>query len=683
MRRGTGPVGAPPVAAGADLVTTAVVGGYLGSTCREMGLALTRNAISPIFIEGQDFSCAILDPGRELVAAANFDPSHLCSMAYAVDWAMLELGPDTVSAGDVVICNDPYRGGTHLPDVTMFSPVVVEGRLVAYAVTRAHHLDVGGMSPGSIPSGARDVAAEGIRIPPLKWQEGGRENPDVVEMILANVRLPEVQLSDFRAQVASLRTGEERVRRLCERYGVDAVLGAMDRLKDQSEAMMRAFIASIPDGVYSFTDYMDGDGNTPYRYAIRVEVTVEGDAAIVDFRGSSQQAEGAINLPFAMTASSVFNAFLQLAGKEIPFNHGCFRPISFRAPRGSIVNAQPLAPVFGCTTDTPLRVIDAITGALSEAVPDRVIAGSYGTCNCLAGSGTGPDGEPFLFWFFYEGGWGAASWRDGWNATPNQSANFRDYPVEIIESVYPLRCERVGLLPNSGGPGRFRGGLGTVHEFTFLSRTILSGFGDRHEISPYGLRGGRPGAGSRFLFRRAGSASWEGIERLTGNPSKFSGLVAEEGDSIMVVNGGGGGYGDPRTRDREALARDVREGLVSPEAAAEDYGFAPDPPAVEELGPTARTIPPPGPLRSCSDPPEEIGAVRPPAVADELAARARAALKEVAADYCHGRCPLRADPKRCPYYHPEALEFWPVGALKRWTARNCPLADRVLTRMGW
>lgn len=667
----------------ADLVTTAVVGGYLESTCREMGLALTRNAISPIFIEGQDFSCAVLDPDRELVAAANFDPSHLCSMAYAADWAVLDLGPEAISPGDVVICNDPYRGGTHLPDVTMFSPVVVEGGLVAYVVTRAHHLDVGGMSPGSIPSGARDVAAEGIRIPPLKWQQGGRENPDVVEMILANVRLPEVQLSDFRAQVASLRAGEERVRHLCERYGAATVIDAMARLQDQSEAAMRSFIASIPDGKYSFTDYMDGDGNTPYRYAIRVEVTIDGDSATVDFQGSSEQAEGAINLPFAMTASSVFNAFLQLAGKDIPFNHGCFRPIRFRAPRGSIVNAQPLAPVFGCTTDTPLRVIDAITGALAEALPDRVIAGSYGTCNCLAGSGTGRNGEPFLFWFFYEGGWGAASWRDGWNATPNQSANFRDYPVEIIESIYPLRCERVGLLPDSGGAGRSRGGLGTVHAFTFLARTVLSGFGDRHEIRPYGLRGGLPGAGSRFLFRRAGSEAWVGIERLTGHPSKFSGLVAEEGDSIMVVNGGGGGYGEPSARDPEALARDVREGLVSPEAAARDHGVTLGGPPVVEHGPTAGSIPPAGPALSCHSSPREIGQVRPSAPADELAQRARVALDEVGAGYCRSRCALRADPKRCPYYHPEALEFWPVAALRRWTARNCPIGERLLSRMGW
>jgi N-methylhydantoinase B/oxoprolinase/acetone carboxylase alpha subunit len=665
----------PMAATRADLVTTAVIGGYLESTCREMGLSLTRNAISPIFIEGQDFSCAIIDPARELVAAANYDPSHLCSMAYAADWAAIDLGADSIAPGDVVICNDPYRGGTHLPDVTMFTPIVFDDRLVAYAVTRAHQLDVGGMAPGSIPSGARDVAAEGIRIPPLKWQVDGRENPDVVDFVLANVRLPEVQLSDFRAQVASLRTGQERVRHLCGRYGPDVVLDAMAKLKDQSEAMMRSFLASVPDGAYTFADYMDGDGNTGYRYAIRASVTIAADEATVDFEGTSEQAEGAINSPFAMTASSVFNAFLQLAGTEIPFNQGCFRPIRFHAPRGSLVNPQPLAPVFGCTTDTPLRIIDTITGALAGALPGKVIAGSYGTCNCVAGSGTGLDDEPFLFWFFYEGGWGGASWRDGLSTTPNQSANFRDYPVEILETAYPIRVDRLALVPDSAGAGEHRGGVGTVHEFTFLARTILSGFGDRHEILPYGLAGGVPGAGSRFLLRRADSDAWTPMEEVAGNPSKFAGLVVEPGDSLMIVNGGGGGYGDPRRRPAEAVIADVREGLVTPEAARTAYGkdvTGVPIPATEQEDLAASL-----PLLTWESPLDEIGDVRPPAPHDDFASRAREALAKVEQGECRSRCPLRADPLRCPYYHPQALEFWTISALRRWTDRHCPIADRI------
>lgn len=665
----------------ADLVTTAVVAGYLESTCREMGLSLTRNAISPIFIEGQDFSCAIVDARRELVAAANYDPSHLCSMAYAADWAAIDLGADSIGPRDVIITNDPYRGGTHLPDVTMFAPVLFDDRVIAYAVTRAHQLDVGGMAPGSVPSGARDVAAEGIRIPPLKWHVDGRENLDVVEFVLANVRLPEVQLSDFRAQAASLRTGQERLHHLCERYGADVVVDAMGRMKDQSEALMRSFIASIPDGSYSFTDYMDGDGNTQYRYAIHVTVTVSDDEATVDFTGTSEQAEGAINSPFAMTASSVFNAFLQLAGTEIPFNQGCFRPIRFHAPRRSLVNPQPLAATFGCTTDTSLRVIDTITGALATAIPDRVIAGSYGTCNVVAGSGVGFDDEDFLFWFFYEGGWGGASWRDGLSTTPNQSANFRDYPVEIIETAYPLRCDRVALLRDSGGPGRYRGGLGTVHEFTFLARTVLSGFADRHEIRPYGLEGGEPGAGSRFLLRRAGTQTWMPMEEVAGNPSKFAGLVVEAGDGLMIVNGGGGGYGDPHERPAPELASDVEQGLVSAKQAETVYGSVP---SAEDgsVGEDGELMLPPLPTLTRESPAEEIGQVRPAASIDVFAERARDALGSVEQGFCRNGCPLQADPLRCPYYHPQALEFWTVSALKRWTIRFCPIKDSLLEELG-
>jgi N-methylhydantoinase B/oxoprolinase/acetone carboxylase alpha subunit len=665
-----------------DPVTRAVVRGYLESTCREMGTSLTRNAISPIFIEGQDFSCAIVDRGRELVAAANYDPSHLCSMAYAADWGCLELGADAIGPEDVVILNDPYRGGTHLPDVTMFAPVDVDGIRVAYVVTRAHHLDVGGIAPGSIPGGAREVFAEGLRIPPVRWQREGREDPAVVEFILTNVRLPEVQLSDFRAQAASLRTGTERIRRLCAKYGVQTIIAAMDALKDASEVAMRAFLRTIPPGVYRFTDYMDGDGNTPDAYAITARIDVGDGEAFVDFSGTSAQADGAINLPYAMTASSVFNAFLQLAGTGLAFNHGCFRPIRFHAPRGSLVNAQPPAPTFGCTTDTPLRVIDVIGGALAPALPGRAIAGSYGTCNCLAGSGTGGDGMPFLFWFFYEGGWGAARGRDGWNATPNQSANFRDYPVEILETAYPLRCDWRGLVPDSGGAGRTRGGLGTVHQFTFLAETILSGFGDRHRVRPYGLEGGQPGGGNRFLFRRAGVTDWAGIEEVVGDPAKFSGLIARPGDAIRIVNGGGGGMGNPAERPAAALRADLAEGLVSPAAARDAYQGVLDDVEVEAAGSDQAAVAIPTlvalvPVVDARTYPTLIGSIRQAPAASSLPLRAARARDDVGG-VCRESCPLGADPLRCPYWHPDALRFWSATALRRWTAANCPASSSLL-----
>ena len=525
----------------------------------------------------------------------------------------------------------------------MFSPLHVDGLLVAYVVTRAHHLDIGGMAPGSVPSGARDVFAEGLRIPPVYWQRAGEEVAQTVDWIMGNVRLPEVELSDFRAQVASLRTGQERLRELCDRYGVATVTASMDALKDQSERHMRAFISSIPDGVYRGSDLMDGDGNTPYRYEIRAEITVAGDQATIDFSGSSLQAEGSINLPFASTASAVYSGIIPLAGSEIAFNHGCFRPLRFVAPRGSIVNAQPPAPTFGCTTDGPLHVIEAMLDALAHAIPDRVIAGSYATCNVVAGSGTGHDGDPFLFWFFYEGGWGATSRRDGWNCTPNQSANFCDYPVEIIESVYPVRCDAIELLAGSGGAGRHRGGLGTAHEYTFLTRTNLSGFADRHELPPAGRLGGEDGAPSRFLLRRAGDADWAGVEDTAGNPSKFSNLIMEPGDSLRVENGGGGGFGPPADRDPAELATDLADGVATATPLA------------------ARPV-------------ATAEAVREKAPADHLAERARAVVEPHEQSVCRGVCPLQADPLRCPYHHERALAFWPATSLATWTRRHCSCA---------
>jgi N-methylhydantoinase B/oxoprolinase/acetone carboxylase alpha subunit len=666
------PVGDP------DPATVAVIRGYLEATSREMGVSLTRNAASPIFVEGQDFSCAILDGRRELVAAANFDPSHLCSMAFAADWAAIEVAA-TIGDDDVVVLNDPYRGGTHVPDVTMLSPVTVDGTLVAYVVTRAHHLDIGGMSPGSVPAGARDVFAEGLRIPPTFWERGGAEVPETVEWIMSNVRLPRVELSDFRAQVASLRTGQQRIRELCGRYGAGDVAASMDRIKDFSEQRMRALISEIPDGVYRSRDILDGDGNTSDRYAIRATITIAGSEATVDFTGSSRQADGSINLPFASTASAVYSAILPLAGTSVPFNHGCFRPLRFIAPRGSIVNAQPPAPTFGCTTDAPLHVIEAILGALGEAIPDRVIAGSYATCNILAGSGEHADGEPFLFWFFFEGGWGAAAGRDGWNCTPNQSANFRDYPVEVIESEYPVRCDTVTLLSDSGGAGRYRGGLGTAHEFTFLARTTLSGFGDRHELRPRGRSGGLPGAGSRVLIQRVGETEWRGVEEVAADPSKFSYLILEPGDRLRVENGGGGGFGDPAERDHTAVAADVADGLVSLDAATSDYGIAELPPPL----PAHRSSTGPHALSELTDesPDAVLGVIRAPAASIEFLPQVRAAVEQFEEPVCRGGCPLQADPLRCPYHHAHALEFWPIDALRSWTRQHCRLESELLPRL--
>jgi N-methylhydantoinase B/oxoprolinase/acetone carboxylase alpha subunit len=615
-------------------------------------------------------------------------------MAYAADWATFELGPEKIGPRDVVVLNDPYRGGSHVSDVTMFKPVHFEGALVGYVITRAHHLDLGGASPGSIPGGFREIFAEGLRIPPVRWIQDGEEVDEILEFILSNVRLPSIQVKDLRAQRASLNTAEDRLLRLCEKYGPQVVVGSIDSLLDQSERMMRSVIDDIPDGTYEFEDFMDDDGVRPEHYRIRVRVEVTGSEALVDFSGTSLQAEGAINSPYAMTASSTFNAFLQIAGPEVPFNHGCFRPVRIIAPRRSLVNPEPPGPTFGCTTDTPLRIIDCITGALAQAIPDLVIAGSYGTCNCLAGMGEDRAGAEFIFWFFYEGGWGAAQYRDGWNSTPNQSANFLNYPVEIIESQYPLICRQVELRPDSGGPGRYRGGLGTLHELEFGTQTVLSGFGDRHVLKPYGLFRGRPGAPNGFEFPARGTTGRERIDSPTKSSSKFANFIVERGNRIRILNGGGGGYGSPLDRTPQAVLRDVWDGLVSPESAYQDYGVvlrrdaasqwvvdleataqrrdelaagdSQDPVTYDEISLA---------VRAGKEP------VRAPAPRDDLGEKIRAALDGFEQAYCRTTCSKAAQPDLCPLYKDEALAFWTPYAFQQWVRRHCPLKANLLDRL--
>jgi N-methylhydantoinase B/oxoprolinase/acetone carboxylase alpha subunit len=683
----------PPVET--DPVTLAVIQGYLEATCREMGTSLVRNALSPIFIEGQDFSCAILDADRQLVAAANYDPSHLCSMAYAADWAVLELGPEKIGPADVVVLNDPYRGGSHVGDVTMFRPVYFEGALIGYVITRAHHLDLGGASPGSIPGGFREIYAEGLRIPPVRWIQNGEEVGEVLEFILSNVRLPSIQVKDLRAQLASLNTAEARLVRLCDKYGPEIVVSAIGSLLDQSEIMMRSVIEEIPDGSYEFEDFMDDDGVRPEHYRIRVRVEVAGSEALVDFSGTSVQAEGAINSPYAMTASSTFNAFLQIAGPDVPFNHGCFRPVRIVAPRRSLVNPEPPGPTFGCTTDTPLRIIDCITGALAQAIPERIIAGSYGTCNCLAGMGENRSGDEFIFWFFYEGGWGAARYRDGWNSTPNQSANFLNYPVEIIESQYPLICRRVELRPDSGGSGRHRGGLGTVHEIEFDTQTVLSGFGDRHVMKPYGLFSGQAGAPNGFEFIAYRAVEGQPIETPTSTSgSKFANFIVKRGECIRILNGGGGGYGSPLERIPEAVLGDVRDGLVSEQSANEDYGVVvlkgDSSDWIIDLDATSRRRA----ELTAKAARDQVGydevslairagkrPVREPAPPDLLGEKVREALAGFEWSYCRSTCPKLARAELCPLYKEEALAFWSAYAFQQWVRRHCPLKENLAGRL--
>ncbi len=569
-----------------DPVTGTVVANAFGSICEEMGHTMLRTSNSSVFVEGRDFSCAIVDPEAELVASANFDPSHLSAMALTVEYLMLHVGDDGLQPGDVWLVNDPYRGGGHLPDIALIRPVFVDGALLAFAVNRAHHIDIGGMAVAGFPGTARSIFQEGLRIPPVRWYAVGEENPDVIDMITLNMRFPRDQIGDFRAQFASTHTAESRLLKLADKYGADVVRACMDETKDHSEALMRDIIAELPDGTYEFDEVIEDDGPSDTPYRIHVTVNVTGNEIVIDFTGTSPQAEGPINSSYGNTLSSAFNAVLQLVGPEIAFNHGCFRPVHVSAPRGSLLNPVPPAPCFGGATEVTIRIVDAVLGALAPVAGTRVGAASYGTCINFSGGGHDTErGEDFGFYFFLEGGWGACAWRDGWNCTPNPTSNFNDYPVEWVEATLPLRYEELRLNADSGGAGQTRGGVGTVRRVTLLADDVeINGLGERAKVPPYGIDGGYPGAPNQLLIRRAGQDDWQTIPENFGaaSPTKFHGLMAQRGDSFQIASGGGGGCGDPLARALADVAADVEEGLVSIEAAAELYG------AILEQGPDGR-----------------------------------------------------------------------------------------------
>jgi len=616
----------------ADPVLDGILGRAFEGVCAEMGSAMMQTAASAVFVEARDFSCALLDPRAELVATANYDPSHLSAMALTAEYALMELGHDDLAEGDVIVVNDPYRGGGHLPDIAVIRPVYVDGALIGLSMNRGHHIDVGGMAVAGFPGTAKSMFQEGIRIPPVKWFAGGVEQRGVLDLILLNVRFPRAQLGDFRGQLASCITAEQRLQALAARHGLDAVVSAMAATKQRSERLMRAAIAAVPDGVYRFANLADDDGVGERPYRVAVEITIDGDEARIDFTGSSAQAAGPINSSYGNTVGSCFNAFLHTLGGDIPFNHGCFHPISFHIPRGSFLNPIAPAPTFGGVTEISITIIDAVMGALAHAVPDQVAAGSYGTCINVAGGGLDPrNGEPFGFYFFQEGGWGATAHRDGWTSVPNPTSNFNDYTTEVLEADLPLRVLEVALNEGSAGPGRHRGGFGTVRTYEVLADEIeVSALGERFRTRPYGLAGGGEGAGNQLLLRRAGSDGWEAL------PSKFSGLVLRRGDCFSMRSAGGGGFGPADERAPAAIAADAAEGLAATPAPG---------------APVPEPVPPP------------TAAVAEPAIVARVRPHMAAACP---------RCPLN-DPVRCPYHHPFALEFWDAHGLETWSARNCPI----------
>jgi N-methylhydantoinase B/oxoprolinase/acetone carboxylase alpha subunit len=506
----------------------------LVSIAEEMGAVLRKSAYSANIKERRDYSCALYDARGETIAMGDHMPVHLGAMPLSVK-AVREVFD--LEEGDVALVNDPFQGGTHLPDITAVAPVFTGSRKPTFFVaSRAHHADVGGMSPGSMPL-AREIFQEGLRIPPILIRRRGRMDRDILRLILANVRTPIEREGDLAAQLASTERGEHRIKELAKKYGPAKLQAAARELQDYSARMMCAALRELPSGTYSFEDALDNDGISSEPIPIRVRVTIARDRATVDFTGSAKQALGPVNANYAVTIAATMYVFRCLIRDDVPFTAGILRPIDVIAPDGTVVNAIAPAAMAAGNVETSQRIVDVLLGALAKAAPDRIPAASCGTMNNISFGGTHRGSN----WAYYEtiaGGSGASTTWPGLSAHHTHMTNSWNTPVEAFEYQYPVRIERYRVRRDSGGKGKHDGGDGIERTFRFLDDAEVTLIADRRIRAPYGLSGGESGA--------------TGQDKLNGRviPAK-SRIEVRSGDLLEISTPGGGGFGRPSTSKRK------------------------------------------------------------------------------------------------------------------------------------
>lgn len=549
-----------------DPIQIEVIRNALVAACEQMSITIWRTSRSTVVREMLDYSTALFDAEGRNVAQSTRIPVHLNSMATCLEDILADHIPIAEwRDGDVVVTNDPYSGGQHLPDILAFRPVFMDAAPIAIVGTLCHHIDVGGRSAGSYDSLATEVYQEGLRIPPVKLFDGGRRNDPLYRVMLTNSREPEKLGGDLSSQFAALDVGAAEVTRIADRYGAPALKAVTDRILAQSEQAMRAAIAAMPDGDYVFEDVVDDDGITDEPLTIKVTLTIAGDRARVDFTGSSKQAAGSVNCTLNMSKSAAYFALMSGAGGDFAANSGCYAPIEVVAPVGTVVNCRSPAPVVNRML-TGHRVVNVVTGALAQAVPDRIPAAYYGVSYVYSLGTEKADGSPDVYLEIEVGGWGAHPEEDGASAFSAGFHNLANSPVEMVESMHPVTFLGYGLTPDSGGGGEMRGGLGLHREWRLdAERGTFSTSFDRFRTPPFGLAGGRPGAPGRLVLRHNG--------QRRDMPSKNSGLALRKGDVVRLETSGGGGFGEPETRDRDAVARDLRDGYISEAAAKDIYGL--------------------------------------------------------------------------------------------------------------
>ena len=536
-------IATPTIAHAINPIDLAIFQSSVHSIAEEMGAALRRTAISPNIKERRDYSCALFDRHQRVIAMGDHMPVHLGSMPLSVNAVVAKLD---LHEGDIAILNDPYAGGTHLPDITLVLPIFIEGvdGVSFYAATRAHHADVGGTFAGSMGP-AREICQEGIRIPPLHLVEKGKLNEQILSLILHNVRTPEEREGDLDAQAGSCRVGERRIKELVAKYGHGMIDALCDGLLAYSERLMRAQLRLMPAGRFEAEDFMDSDGVTDDPISIKVAITFdpENASAAVDFTGSAPQVAGSINAVFAIAYSACYYVFRCLLADDAPATAGMMKAISVYAPEGTIVNARPPAAVAGGNVECSQRLVDVLLRALAQAAPGRVPAASYGTMSNLTVGGLDDrahagQGTPFTYYETTAGGMGARPGMDGIDGIHCHMTNSLNTPVEALEYAYPFRVRSYSYRKGSGGSGEFKGGDGLVREIELLADAQVTLLADRRRFQPYGLAGGEGGAlGLTRLLRADGTS-----EELPGKCS----MHASKHDMIRLETPGGGGWGTPR-----------------------------------------------------------------------------------------------------------------------------------------
>jgi N-methylhydantoinase B len=545
----------------ADPVTFEVVRNALIAATDEMVLALRRSAYSTNIKTRADFSCAFFDARLRAVAQGFNQPVHLGSMVEQTPRAVLDYGPENLAPGDVIVTNDPYPSGVHLNDVTLVSPVHVDGALLGYVANLAHHVDVGGGAPASIGA-FREVFQEGVIIPPVKLVEGGTIVEDVIALLLAQIRSKHETAGDLRAQVAANATGVRRLQALAARHGRETVASVMEEVLAYTERRARAELATLPHGVFEATGQVDTDGYTDDPVRLRVRVEIRADGVVFDLAGCDVQRRAPVNSTYAQTFSACAYALKCLVDPDLPVNDGFYRLLRVEAPAGTVVNCTWPSPVVG-GWETQTRLVDVIFRALLPALPERLPAGTKAMmCHAGFGGVDAATGEYTCFLETFGGGYGGRAGSDGPDAVQAHGQNTENAPVEETERGYPVLVDRLSLVDDSDGAGRFRGGLGLRKDYRFDRALTFTVLADRTKAGPWGVLGGEAGAPARFVLVRDG-------EERDLNPKSTLDLVA--GDVVSYRTCGGGGYGPPGERDPERVLRDVLEQKVSVARAREVY----------------------------------------------------------------------------------------------------------------